>query len=63
MPQQDAPWVIRRIGQSNDYWSNQWGWSSYDEADHFTQDECSRYAYSLPIGGYWSVKHRKKDER
>ena len=33
------------------YWSNEWGWTTIEEADKFTEEEAA--ALTLPIGGEW----------
>jgi len=33
------------------YWSNEWGWTTIEEADKFTEEEAA--TLTLPIGGEW----------
>jgi hypothetical protein len=33
------------------YWSNEWGWTTMEEADKFTEEQAA--SLTLPIGGEW----------
>ena len=33
------------------YWSREWGWTTMEEADKFTEEEAA--SLTLPIGGEW----------
>ena len=48
-------WVITGFAEAEgefEYWSNRWGWGSFDEATHFTDEERNSLLL-LPSGGHW----------
>ena len=44
-------WMILNIYDPTLYWSNEFGWVDYCDADSFTADE--KNELSLPIDGLW----------
>ena len=36
------------------YWSNEWGWTTIEEADKFTEEEAA--SLTLPLGGAWAYQ-------
>ena len=36
------------------YWSNEWGWTTIEEADKFTEEEAA--SLTLPLGGEWTYQ-------
>ena len=44
-------YVIGNRRQADDYWSNEFGWVSVDQADRFTPFQ--QQALNLPDEGYW----------
>lgn len=47
-------WVVAQyVGDGRwDYWSNEYGWGSSEEATRFTEDERNAF-FLLPLGGEW----------
>lgn len=52
--------VIRSVTDMDDetwgnlYWSNEWGWTSIEEAEKFTEEEAA--SFRLPLGGEWTYE-------
>ena len=52
--------IIRSINDMDDeiwgslYWSNEWGWTSIEEAEKFTEEEAA--SFNLPLGGEWAYE-------
>lgn len=42
--------VINKDNQ-HEFWSNEFGWTDFEEADYFTEDE--KQDYNAPLGGEW----------
>jgi hypothetical protein len=48
----DRKMYVIKLNSCEDYWSNEYGWTSKEEADKFSEDEKSSFPH-LPIGGEW----------
>ena len=47
-------WVITAtIDGEVVYWSNEWGWADWEEADIFTDDEKESQLFACVIDGVW----------
>ena len=44
-------YLIQRVDNPSEFWDNEWGWMSIEDATAFTKEEAREY--DLPIGGRW----------
>lgn len=49
-------WMIRRTDGL--FWSNDWGWTKFEDATSFDDDDKEQCA--LPAGGHWYSMNRAR---